>query len=759
MELVLGLAALATAVSGMAGVGHFTDASNIKEAETVVVDKKNQAEHALGDTVAEASFEKEAASDLLAAPRKAPAKAAAIQGIAYEAENNNTFELADEIGSNNYTFASYSGSTKPSDFTKTVYGSVGQTSDIDFFKFTLYGKADVTIELKDIPNQCDYDIVFYAHGNNRVNAAEEKVEMGGSYSSSNNPERIKQLLYPNTYYVKVYSYRGYGSPQYTLTLNVKHQRKDESIAAMKRKGARGALWLSDYDPYGIKPSISDSRIPINQSEFTDSSIAFPVRIGSYKHAELFVFDDVFKRQMFNFVDTLYRNVESSIQNEEEIVIQKKKVSMGESFFWTIVGLCGPIGTAVSLGHYTQELRYGIAELAVPEENMVVTKTNYLIYLNGLRNALNWYNPLAEPGRVLSIPINYRVVRKQSSSGYIPVLAGFIQTDCYITYEPITNTQLFEYRNDTIYAQSPSNPITGTIYPIADDDSIHMAFNREAYPTTVYGIGNNVTSASFSLSKGQYRWYTFTAPRAGTYYFTSEGDSRATLDVFDRVVYGKSDYSRITREYHSINVGSGFSYSTYMYAGQVRYFRISGGCGSYTALSTTTFKVSDTNPVKLAYINANDLDIGTTWNDEIIWSDIHDPYDVYVETCGVFYNTERHSMEMRCERGGVCECAFMYLFFDRPLKSLSFGTYIGNSYSYACLGLEVRAFDDDGSTVRVDFAESYCSDEYIPNYFNYENLNPRVYGVVLTLDPNLDQSPYHVSYQEQLIGDIVVEFQI
>ena len=535
---------------------------------------------------------------------------------------------------------------------------------------------------------------------------------------------------------------------------------DEYIFSLKNKGAEGAIWLADYDAYGIKPSISDSRIPIPQSEFTSSSLAFPVQGRTFKQAEIFVFGETFKQQLFDMVDALYDSVENDIVGLEEVEIKRQKALNWESVIFTIVGLCGPVGTAISLGQWSKQFAHGCAEVLCPPENMIVTKTNYLIYLNGLRNALNWYNPAAEPNRVLSIPIMCRVVSKTTSAQYIPFVGGpTMTTKTYLSYEPITNTQLFEYRENVIRAQSPSNPITGTVYPIVDSDSMEKALARETYDMS-YETFNNNSQKTLSLSRGQYKWYKFKAPQNATYYFMSKGDEGTTIDIFGNMVYGKSDYGRVSRYYKNNGISTGVNFSLSLGEGQTIYLRVSGSNGAYSALSSTTLKISNTRfPSVFARINAFDLEVPMNLDNPFFFNSISvgNQYNLYVSSVGAFYNTDRDAIELVCDRDNNKPFAFLIMLFDRPIKEIHFGSGINNSYSYAHLGLYLQGLNQYGFPVTEDIAENYGNSYLLPCSVRYDDRDEAIYGVMFRIDPETDTSPYHVGYQEQLIGDFIVEF--
>ena len=235
-----------------------------------------------------------------------------------------------------------------------------------------------------------------------------------------------------------------------------------------------------------------------------------------------------------------------------------------------------------------------------------------------------------------------------------------------------------------------------------------------------------------------------------------------LDVCAGKSYNSHSYAPgvIATEYRTPGYEEGFSYDFNLNAGEKLYFRVGGRTSKtsdYIYLYETSVKVTEVPAESIVNIYSDDFSFGTTWNNTWQYQNLSIPCNVYVESKGVFYNTEKNTIEMRCDSNGVCPAAYLRLYFDRPIKTFYFGTCIANSYSYAALGLYVYGLDEDGDPVTTDIANAYCNDTLIPNGIQYDNVGYDIYGICFRLDPATDLSPYHVSYQEQLLGSFVVEF--
>lgn len=776
MELVLGLATLATAISSVGGANHIDESPNIVEAEPKTVQTMNERQVQEFNELPESHIGNLKEASLGITPKGRPIDN--WEHYMNESENNDSFANSNDTGIYNYTFSTYESGDKPTSYYKTVYGSIGQEGDVDYYKFTLYGKANVTITLGDIPAQCDYDLRLYEQGTGLFSAAQAINEIGSSTRGSNNSESLTKFLYPNTYYIKVYSCKGYGSPYYNLGLNVSYQRgEDQNISDLKNMGSKGALWLSDWDPYGIKPSISDSRAPIGseghwyrqysrtesaRGNFDSTHFTFPIQTGVYKHAQLFVWDDDLRAQMLTFVSLLHDAVEQQVHTQYEIQIQADIDELANGTVLSIMGFIPIAGTAISIMQIAYDLVKGIWDIVCPPEDVLVTKTNFVLYLARLKEALTWYYPQGD-SRVLTVPMRYYVVKKvNESKGYpttYPLGSEVHSTNYYLTYQPIDSYESFEYRDSKIYVQDPENPFTGTIFPIADDDGIHKALNRETYDMSFAAFNNN-SEKYLSIGRGEYKWFKFTAPHNGTYYFNSTGDEEITIDIFNDMVYGKSDHNRVHRFYKNNGINTGINCNIRLEEDQTIYLRVSGGNGSYTALSSTNIKIADTRfPSVFARINAWDLEVPMNLDNPFFFNSISvgNQYNLYVSSVGAFYNTSRGAIELLCDRDNNKPFAFLIMLFDRPIKQINFGSCIGNSYSYACLGLYLQGLNQYGFPVTEDVVDTYCNDHLLPYDLRYDNRDEAIYGVMFRIDPETDTSPYHVGYQEQLIGDFVVEF--
>ncbi|MDR6880410.1 hypothetical protein J2X61_002157, partial [Bacillus sp. 3255] len=115
----------------------------------------------------------------------------ASPGDSYEL--NNSFSQAANRGSNS-----------------TTYANIHDSSDIDYYQFSLFTKSNVTINLNSIPTNADYDIKLYNSS---------QTQLYSSTNSGMSNENISLVLDAGTYYIKVYPYSGYSTSNYRLDIS------------------------------------------------------------------------------------------------------------------------------------------------------------------------------------------------------------------------------------------------------------------------------------------------------------------------------------------------------------------------------------------------------------------------------------------------------------------------------------------------------------------------------------------------------------
>ncbi len=96
----------------------------------------------------------------------------------------------------------------------TMIHNIHNQDDVDVFAFPVYSRYRYTIELKNIPENCDYDIELY-------NAMDVENSIAISDNKRNSNEEIVMELEPGFYYVEVSSYRGFSNENYSFSIKRK----------------------------------------------------------------------------------------------------------------------------------------------------------------------------------------------------------------------------------------------------------------------------------------------------------------------------------------------------------------------------------------------------------------------------------------------------------------------------------------------------------------------------------------------------------
>ena len=195
MELVLGLATIATAISGATGAGRYSDVSAIVKAEPETVHVTDNLHHP------------EIQESIYDLPESHFADFASVNPFVTESipsadyydevttDNDNIWgaqNIGQYMNRNTWSFTNYDSGSGPSISSVEIHGNIDDEYGIDWYTFTLYGKADVTIDLGRIPLDCDYDLELYKLVNSRSAGVFQTRIIGSSYYSWNSDEHISK---------------------------------------------------------------------------------------------------------------------------------------------------------------------------------------------------------------------------------------------------------------------------------------------------------------------------------------------------------------------------------------------------------------------------------------------------------------------------------------------------------------------------------------------------------------------------------------
>ena len=800
MELVLGLAALATAISGATGAGHYSDAPVIKEAEQTTayatetphqqeiqevdgridesyLDHLNESEYGKVDFAKTDGVDPKMKAHPLSNPEK---------------EDNNTFKKANDMGSlmgwyNNWSFTNHPSDDAPSIGYTTMNGTIDSASDQDWFTFTLYGKASLNIQLTHIPPNCNYDITLYKKSN-VPNAKENDLEeIASSNRNSTYDENISEYVYPGVYYVKVYSVKGNGTSIYYLYCGATYDREEDlKVKDVMDWGAKAALWMADYDPFGIKATQSiDSNIvgtkvtslfPWKKKNEYNPEFPFEENV-SYKHAELFVWDLTIRNELYDAVTNLIEQANTKYTNAVNLHMTLQRVEAAADILLTIAGEAG--GDEVSLILSGLTIAKDLATLIFPEGDTFAHYQDVKSYFRALKAALECDDDddveITPSREVVKIPMRYTITKTDIDYDYLDFMPLTTKSTYRLSYEPMKpdedhylykdGKKPFKDRKFHSIDWEGESPFAGTIYPITDAESVQMAKNRKKFDMSCQTLEVNDEN-TFSLNRNQYKWFKFEAPRNGVFHITSEGDSEATMEIFDRMVYGKSVYQRKDIKYQNNPFRSGFTYSKYFTQGETIFFRVSGGYQEFDLLNSTTVKISDKSNEKVISFYADQLNLGSNWNDNIPVPDqwLNEKGLRVVDKENARINIGNDCLELEADTHEDWSQSYIVIQFDRPIKMISFDAAYGTWWRYSRNPLIISGLTNRGQNVvtywedsmNYDFYEHRQRYSYVLHDPN-QGFNDYVYSILLMLDPYQTQDSYHNYCETVHIDGFAVEY--
>lgn len=174
----------------------------------------------------------------------------------YEGDSgNNSFENAHLIqGIQNNGSA-------PSNWSVALDATIGwdgSTVDKDYYSFFMMGSGVVQVTLSNIPESCDYDIEIWGADDTAYFSESNLIFLNHSVNGGQKVDSLSQDAGAGLYYVCVmskYNQSHDDSSCYHLVVNGSYSSHPsyEINRLYYDKGAKGAVWISDFNPAEIKP--------------------------------------------------------------------------------------------------------------------------------------------------------------------------------------------------------------------------------------------------------------------------------------------------------------------------------------------------------------------------------------------------------------------------------------------------------------------------------------------------------------------------
>lgn len=440
---------------------------------------------------------------------------------------------------------------------KWFFELIEKKADEDYYYFDLYGEAEVMFELSNIPAGYDYDLEIYKLSNIRYATSDSVYFVEKSNFDGNSVERIALTLQPGRYYIWVYAYEEEcsDSAYYNLSVDVDYTARDVSINYLRyNKGAKAAIWVSDFDPCGIAPFSTLKNETIGY-EYTDISTGtwhdyyendyLQVFSGTedVDHAAIYIWDAELAEDIMNDLERFRDEIELRLADAED---DQLTVDIVEGSINALGVVTGIYFTVTSAG-----MGWSIASTAVPAgvsiicallpfNEEVTTKEKILTYLNDLIEDVD-----------VCVQTQGEVTVKIYSRYKISVIDTVVQKTYYCDYTPLNEDSNF-YFEDVIPAYTEKSVVNGKVYGIIDGENVIDALNREEY--TLPDINLDACTYVYSgyrddveIDIGEYQWYYLIAPRDGWYMFYTDG----SVDVIGELFYGRvpddSTFGRIAYE--------------------------------------------------------------------------------------------------------------------------------------------------------------------------------------------------------------------
>lgn len=613
-------------------------------------------------------------------------------------ENNDSFTSAKLLSE------SFSGTSIAKDYSTTINATLHRNEwlwglwkreiDEDYFKLEIYGKANVSINLTNIPTDCDYDLEFYEFDNVKYCEEDDISFVSQSKRGSNINEEISVDVLPNVYFIRIYSYSGFNAQSpYSLSITVDYTYNDESISDLKySKNAGAAVWISDFDPFGIQAFSSSSTQEIgyfvSDSYYSAYKIAHPyTNILKSKdevlHASLFVWNKDIRVLLYETVLQLIANTENEISQNERIRYQWEigsevvnGVSIVTSITLTILSVANaPLSVFTVAGlSIAATLAPGcfdaIMETVIPTEKIEIQK-DYLVYLRILATALEC-NEDTGSNEVIRIDSKYRIVSES-----VPLI---VQTNYSIDYTPEVQSS-YLYGDDTIGAYQEGAYFNGTVYPIRSLDDLNNARNKNQFILEEVNTGGNTQinlnqSIPESLDEGEYHWYNFTAPENGVYKFYTEGTTDTYGEIFGEIVPGRQTKGRIdyNDDIDYSNGNRNFCIEYPMYKGHTIYIRVHGYMWEKMGLYSLRVEKSSELTMTTETIDKDTLDYRSEYVDSMestsVILDSGFSFTTNRLRCGIInYNDNSYlALSAKCKGAGVAYLEFNY---TRAIQSFGF----------------------------------------------------------------------------------------
>ena len=455
--------------------------------------------------------------------------------------------------------------------------------DEDYYRFVLYGDADVSISTIVLGSNVAFQILKLECSETSTNPATKNLEhlythekyLYGYTGDSYFKKRVNSTLSSGVYFIKAFG-RGYGNDHdstfYLINLSVIYKNTYSRSIAVERYcyNAEGIAWISDFNPFGLNAidvldiAFADQQKAIKYKVYNNHVIgrgAMEEYISSVctqnekgvTIASLFVYGNM-RKQVKDLFEPLYNYICSSkkIKDKEKNEILGEIETLTEIKKWVSLAALGAkvLGLDVfstileKTGEVLDRLIEGDKEKLSELKDDIIRLLEFEAPLQRVLGRLTTNSHNASDD-VVRIDINYTITYNKKSKTM--VVKPFI-------YTPEEDYSVDDY----IAAFNPSGYSLGQMLRFESKDDIERVLQHKTearyYVLTNTGGCEEITlepsNPGDSLNVGEYRWYYFDAPENGFYNFYSktilEDDDNLDLygELFNEIVPGRSTKGRL-----------------------------------------------------------------------------------------------------------------------------------------------------------------------------------------------------------------------
>ncbi len=362
--------------------------------------------------------------------------------------------------------------------------------DKDFYSFDMVSVGTLTIDLTEIPSDCDYDLRVYKLSNS-VSTSYEELDFNNPnhiYAQSKSGgvgqnEHIEITdATPGTFYIVVYSYQDNyydDNNPYKLVVqeqvNTKRTNTKYFINSGRSAGQKFALWKSDYDPLGIPAfSTDDENARIAFSNYDKYPM---IRHLSDKYtngtncnyAVMYVWDVETRRYLHSLFNAMLQSLNgkffdgygNEINHKEEAEETFDIVYNSVGVAVAVAGLVGNFIPVLGWAASTISFAMSIFSLvrSCTKSHFIITKRQFRDYLINIVSALE-VGTGSNSDEVVMVKFQYRSYVENGTR--------------YLDWSPILDVSNGNrYNDDTITWQIDGSGIDGTVRGFSTKTEIDM----------------------------------------------------------------------------------------------------------------------------------------------------------------------------------------------------------------------------------------------------------------------------------------------